>query len=102
MEFWAQLRHYAFQYYGIDWAITLTVFAGLFLIGDKKKSGFIVGMASSTLAFAFSFQIGSIANAVTAVTLFVLYLRGYIKWRRSETSSEQPAAADLAGSSVEQ
>jgi len=79
-----QLQQWFFQYYGVDWAITLTVFIGLFLIGDKKIAGFIVGMTSATLAFAFSFQIGSAANGVTALMLFGLYLRGYMKWRRME------------------
>ena len=97
MDFWTRVTHYAFQYYGVDWAVTLTVFAGLFLIGDKKKAGFLVGMASSTLAFAFSFQIGSIANGVTAAMLFLLYLRGYIKWYASEKLSEPPRQADNYG-----
>ena len=81
-----QLIHYAFQYYGIDWIVTATVFIGIFLLGDKKKAGFIVGMVSSTFAFVFSFQIGSIANGVTAAVLFILYLRGFLKWRLSEVN----------------
>ena len=79
-----QIRYYAFQYYGIDWIITLLVFAGIFLLGDKKKAGFIVGMISSVFAFLFSFQIGSIANGVTSVVLFVLYLQGYLKWKKTK------------------
>jgi hypothetical protein len=74
-----QIKRYVFQYYGIDWIVTLTVFAGIFLLGDKKMAGFIVGMISATFAFIFSFQIGSMANGVTAVVLFFLYLRGYLK-----------------------
>ena len=77
-----QIGHYAFQYYGVDWIIMLTVFAGIFLLGDKKMLGFIMGMVSATFAFVFSFQIGSIANGVMAVVLFALYLRGWLKWRR--------------------
>ena len=79
-----QIKHYAFQYYGIDWLITLTVFAGIFLLGDKKKPGFIIGMISAILAFIFSFQIESIANGVTSLVLFGLYLRGFLKWKKSE------------------
>jgi len=79
-----QIGQLAFQYHGIDWIVTLTVFAGLFLLGDRKRAGFIVGMISSAFAFAFSFQIESIANGVTAVMLFFLYLRGYLKWRRAD------------------
>lgn len=82
MEILEQIKHYALQYYGIDWIITLTVFAGIFLLGDKKKLGFIIGMISTAFALVFSFQIGSIANGVTAIILFSLYLRGYIKWMK--------------------
>ena len=88
MNFISQLKHYAFQYYGIDWLVTITVFVGIFLLGDKKKMGFIVGMISSSFAFVFSFQIGSIANGVTAIILFILYLRGFWKWRKQEISEE--------------
>jgi len=84
MDIMHQVGHYAFQYYGVDWAVTLTVFIGLFLLGDKKIAGFWVGMASATLAFIFSFQIGSIANGVTAAVLFALYLRGLLRWRAME------------------
>lgn len=79
-----QIKHYAFQYYGVDWIVTVLVFTGIFLLGDKKKAGFIVGMVSSVFAFLFSFQIGSIANGVTSVVLFVLYLRGYLKWKKTK------------------
>ena len=49
---------------------------------DIERESFIMGMFSATFAFVFSFQIGSIANGVTAVVLFALYLRGWLKWRR--------------------
>lgn len=75
MDIIEQIKFYAFQYYGIDWIVTLTVFAGVFLLGDKKKSGFFVGMFSSVIGFIFSFQIGSIANGVISLVLFILYLR---------------------------
>ncbi len=84
MELISQIQHYAFQYYGIDWIITFMVFAGIFLLGEKQKLWFIVGMISTIFAFGFSFQIGSIANGITAVVLFGLYLRGYLKWRKEE------------------
>lgn len=81
MQILEQIKHYAIQYYGLDWLITLAVFVSIFFLGDKKKLGFIIGMISAVLTFIFSFQIGSIANGVTAIGLFVLYLRGFIKWR---------------------
>ncbi|MFH1253294.1 MAG: PnuC protein [Candidatus Uhrbacteria bacterium] len=80
MDLLEQIKFYIFQYYGVDWLITLLTFVGIFLIGDKNKKGFIFGMSSSLLALVFSFQIGSIANGVTAIFLFGLYLRGLINW----------------------
>jgi hypothetical protein len=81
MQLLSQIQHYAFKYYGVDWVIALTVFAGIFLLGDKKKLGFMLGMISSIFGVIFSFQIGSIANGLTSVFLFILYLRGYVKWK---------------------
>lgn len=87
MEALQQIKHYLFQYYGIDWVVTLTVLIGIFLLGDKKKLGFIIGMISATFAFVFSFQIGSIANGVTSIILFSLYFRGYVKWKKQESNT---------------
>ena len=84
MDLFEQIKFYSFQYYGVDWLITFLTFGGIFLIGDKNKKGFILGMLSSLLAFIFSFQIGSIANGVTSIFLFGLYLRGLIIWTKTK------------------
>lgn len=75
-----QITTYLFQYYGVDWIVMITVFVAMFLLGDKKRSGFIVGMISASFAFIFGIQVGSIANIIIGVVLFILYLRGYMKW----------------------
>lgn len=79
--FLEQAWRIAAQYYGVDWAVTVTVFISMFMLGDKKIAGFIMGMFSTLLALVFSFQIESIANGITALVLFALYLRGFLKWR---------------------
>lgn len=84
MEILSQFTNYALRYGGIDWVVTITVFVGIFLLGDKKKLGFAVGMISAAFAFIFSFQIKSIANGITAIVLFCLYLRGYINWNKDD------------------
>lgn len=70
-----------FQYYGIDWSVTLTVFLGIFLLSEKKRSGFLVGMLSAVLSLVFSVQIRSVAAGMTALVVFFLYLRGFVRWR---------------------
>lgn len=82
MSWLSILSHYAFQYYGIDWVITLTGFTAIFLLGDKKREGFILGMIASLFGLIFSIQVGSIANGISSTVLFALYGRGYVRWIR--------------------
>lgn len=85
MSWLPTLSHYALQYYGIDWIITLTGFTAIFLLGDKKRGGFILGMIASFFGLIFSFQVGSIANGISSTVLFVLYGRGYMRWLRGDS-----------------
>jgi len=82
MELLSQIEHYAFQYYGVDWAVMLTVFIAIFLLDDRRRTGFAVGMISAVFGLLFSFQIGSIANGLASIIVFFLYLRGYLKWEK--------------------
>ncbi len=81
MDILMRLQHDAFQYYGVDWFVMLTVFAGIFLLGDRKRTGFIVGMLSAATGIVFSYQIGSVANGISSLVLLGLYLRGYMHWK---------------------
>jgi len=83
MNFVQQIQYYLFQYYGIDWLITFMIFASIFLLGNKRI-GFIFGILGQIFAFIFSFQIGSIANGFMASILFILYFRGYLKWKTDD------------------
>ena len=82
MELLSSVQHDALQYYGVDWLIMLTVFAGIFLLGNKRREGFLIGMISALFGLIFSFQIGSIANTIASVVLLGLYLRGYLAWKQ--------------------
>jgi nicotinamide riboside transporter PnuC len=87
--------HSLFQYYGVDWFVMITAFVCLFLIGERDRIGFVVGMLSATFGIIFSYQIGSVANAISSVVVLVLYLRGFLQWREPATAE----GAMLAGSS---
>lgn len=84
MDFLNQVWHYLFLYRGIDWIIAAAVLVSVFLLGDKKKIGFIFGMLSSAFGIIFSLQIKSVANGLVSFILLILYLRGYIKWMLSK------------------
>lgn len=87
MELYHAVTHAMFQYYGIDWLVTFTAFACLFLIGERNRLGFAIGMLSAAFGVIFSFQIGSIANGVSSIVVFGLYLRGFMQWRETAAVS---------------
>ena len=83
-----QVVYYLFLYKGVDWLIAISVFAGIFLLGDKKRLGFILGAISSVLGIIFSIQIKSIANGLVSIVLLFLYMRGYFNWKKTEKSDK--------------
>lgn len=80
MSEFATIQHAALQYYGVDWLVMLTAFACLFYLGEKNRTGFLVGMVSASAGLVFSYQIGSIANGISSMVVLFLYLRGYLRW----------------------
>ncbi|CAN5288345.1 nicotinamide mononucleotide transporter [soil metagenome] len=72
------------QYYGIDWLATACGLAGVFLLGNKNKYGFLVFMMASASWVTFGFLVGSLAVILGSSTFFVMHLRGWLKWRRDE------------------
>ncbi len=73
----------AARYYGVDWLLLAAAIAGIMLLGDRKKEGFVLGMISSLLGIIFSVQIGSIANGMSSFLLLCVYCRGYWRWSRA-------------------
>jgi hypothetical protein len=71
----------ALQYWGVDWALAAAALASIFFLGDKRRAGFLIGVFSCVLGLIFSWQINSIANAITSSVLLLLYMRGWLKWR---------------------
>lgn len=69
------------QYYGIDYVAMGLTFATIYLIGNKKRYGFLYGLAGN--AFWILYAVLAVAPAIFLVNLVlgILYLRGYFKWR---------------------
>lgn len=69
------------QYYGIDWLATVCGLTGVFLIGSKKRTGFLVLMLASMSWLTVGILIQSIPLACGSVVYFSLHVRGWLKWR---------------------
>ena len=78
------------QYYGIDWMATVCGLTGVYLIGSKKKIGFLIMMVASLSWLTVGFMIQSLALILGSAVFFSLHVRGWIKWKK-----EAQAEADM-------
>lgn len=70
------------QWYGIDWLATVCGLTGVYLIGSKKRVGFLIMMIASLSWMTVGFMIGSMALILGSAVFFSLHVRGWFKWRR--------------------
>ena len=72
------------QFYGIDWLATACGLAGVFLLGNKNRWGFLIFMVASASWVTFGFITGSFAVILGSSTFFFMHLRGWLRWRRDD------------------
>ena len=72
------------QYYGIDWLATICGLTGIYLLGNKKKIGFLMFMMASASWITFGVMTGSIAVIAGSSIFFFMHFRGWLSWRRDE------------------
>jgi nicotinamide riboside transporter PnuC len=70
------------EWYGIDWLATASGLTGVYLIGSKKRIGFLIMMIASLSWMTVVFLIGSTALILGSVVFFSLHVRGWFKWQR--------------------
>lgn len=70
------------QLYGIDWLATVCGLTGVYLIGSKKRAGFLIMMIASLSWMTVGFIINSLALILGSVIFFSLHVRGWFKWRQ--------------------
>jgi hypothetical protein len=71
-------------YYGLDWlAMFLTLFA-IYLLGNKRRLGFVVMIAGNLSWIAMGVLAESIAMIVANFVFGVMNVRGIIKWSQEE------------------
>ena len=85
------LREHIFQYHGCDWAATLFTFASLYLLGNKMRMGFLLGVLANFFWFSYGFMTDSIANMVCSTVIVLLQIRGWHNW--GQNSEPEPGGA---------
>ncbi len=72
------------QFYGIDWLATVCGLTGVYLLGNKNKTGFLVFMLASLSWIAVGVLIGSFAIIIGSSIFFMMHLRGWFNWGKKE------------------
>ncbi len=74
------LRDQAFQYYGCDWAAMVFTFLSLYLLGNRNRYGFAMGITANLFWFGYGYMTHSVANMLCSVVVMALQFRGWQKW----------------------
>jgi hypothetical protein len=72
------------QYYGIDWLATVSGLTGAYLLGSKNKYGFALFMVASLSWLTFGVLTDSLAMSFGSGIFFLMHLRGFLSWGRTE------------------
>jgi len=78
-----------FAHYGVDWlAISLSLFAA-YLLGNKRKVGFIVFALSNVFWVILGvFFMSSYGMALGNFAFLLLNIRGYIHWNKASFDNQ--------------
>lgn len=68
----------------LDWIAAIFEIVGFWLIGNKKRSGFVSCMICSVLWTGVAIQAKLPGLFAIAILCFILHIRGYLKWKPNE------------------
>jgi len=70
-------------YYGIDWAAIILGLYAVYLLGNKRKIGFIYFSISNALWIILGvFYMSSYGMAIGNLAFLLINIRGYIQWHQ--------------------
>jgi hypothetical protein len=92
MEYFQQ---HAMDFYGCDWAAMGFTFLSLYLLGNRSRTGFLIGIIANFFWFSYGYQTDSIANMFCSFVVICLQARGWNNWKpKPATDTPETAVAD--------
>lgn len=70
-----------FRHYGTDWLAIALTGAALYRLGNRKRDGFLYGIASNLAWGVFAVLVFSVAAMLANAIFLVMNVRGWLKWR---------------------
>lgn len=83
----------ALRYLGLDWAAMVLTFVSLYLLGNRNRLGFVMGIGANFFWFSYGFMSGSLANMLCSVVVMLLQFRGWQKWNRDAQAEVETETA---------
>jgi nicotinamide riboside transporter PnuC len=77
------------NYYGIDWTAMVLNAAAIYLLGKKRKLGFVLGVVANIAWIAFAVLAHSVATVVACSIFVFLNARGWWNWTRELTPNQR-------------
>lgn len=75
------------KYYGVDWVAMILAFTAVYLLGHRKRSGFLVGILASVCWCGFAYMAESLADIISNAVIMFLYYKGYRAWKKYEDAN---------------
>jgi len=71
-------------YYGLDWISSVLGLIGLYLVGEKRSSGFLFTVISVIMAAIVAISANQYGFLLANLVTCILSVRGYRKWKQEE------------------
>jgi hypothetical protein len=68
------------EYHGVDWAAMCLTFTAIYLLGSKRRAGFVIMMAGNLLWCAIGTWADSYAMVIANLGFLAMNVRGFAKW----------------------
>jgi hypothetical protein len=74
------------KFYGIDILAMILTFTGIYLIGNKKRYGFIIALLGNIIWVSLGVWVQSIGLIFANFVIVILYVINYLKWKELPNS----------------
>lgn len=89
------------KYYCVDWGGTVLGLYTMYLLGKKKRSGFIMAILADSCWLTFGFITQSYAVGVACTVSMILAVKGYIYWGKEDEAEMQAVPVEVSENTKE-
>ncbi len=68
------------QYYGVDWAAMALTLVAIYLLGDRRRMGFVLMILGNACWVVLGVLTGSLAMILANLVFAGMNVRGLVKW----------------------